>query len=60
MVESMWWGLVYNSVGFGGMLNCKFAAMRRDRDEISELLSDFEQINTNWFMIPFNKLMCLQ
>ena len=38
---------------------CKLS-IRRDRDEINELLSEFVQIYTNWYMIPFNMLMCIR
>ena len=38
---------------------CKLS-IRRDRDEINELLSEFVQIYTNWYMIPFNMLICIR
>ena len=38
---------------------CKLS-IRRDRDEINELFSEFVQIYTNWYIIPFNMLMCIR
>ena len=38
---------------------CKLS-IRRDRDEINELLSEFVQIYTNWYMIPFTMLICIR